>query len=97
MTREERAYDFLGKTWDGMRANYRTNRMVANSKKANHEIKLGNFERAEKLKRKSEKHQRLANDAAKYDREKLIDIAYKAHDGAKIRNENKVRAIEHLE
>jgi hypothetical protein len=97
MTREDKAYAFLEKAWDGVKAGYRTNRMVANSKKANHEIKLGNFERGEKFKRKSEKHQRLANDAAKYDREKLIDIAYKAHDGAKIRNENKVRAIEHLE
>lgn len=92
MTRKETAYAFI----DNVRADISTNAMVRKSKKSNRELKKGNFQKAEMIRRNSEMHKNRALEHGKYNREKLIKTALKAHDGEEIRHETKVKSIEKL-
>jgi hypothetical protein len=93
MTREDRAYDFVDKVIDNVGANIHSKRMVKRSKLANKELKKGNFEKAEKLRRKSEASKNSALEKARYNKNKLIDIHLKHQDGEEIRHDNKLRSI----
>ena len=97
MTREDRAYDFIANAIDNVRANRHRNRMVKRSKLANRELKKGNFEKAEKLRRKSEFSKNLALDRAKYNKNKLIYIHLRSQDGDEIRHDSKLKSISKLD
>lgn len=93
MDREERAYGFL----DNIQSDWHKSRMIKASKKSNRELKRGNFQRAEMVRRKAESHKRRALHHGRYNQEKLIDTTLKAADGDAIRHETKIKSIEKLD
>lgn len=90
---KERAYAFI----DNLRADWSTRGMVNASKKSNRELKRGNFQKAELLRRKAERKKRRALFHGRYDQERLINTHWKAHDGDVIRHNTKVKSIEKLD
>lgn len=91
--REDKAYAFI----DNLRSDLSKRGMVNASKKSNRELKRGNFQKAELLRRKAERKKRRALFHGRFDQERLVDTHWKAHDGDNIRHETKLKSIAKIE